>query len=114
VNAGDVTNGFVALVFVNIALSWVIAKDEMFPFEVITWVTAIIVGVIVHKQLVVWVAVFWLGLILADWWRRRKDRKRGLTPLGAKAKARLAAMGRKMRETAQPGPRPVPVPQEDA
>jgi hypothetical protein len=52
-----------------------------------------------------------LLLFLRALWRRRK-RSRRLRALGARAKARLAAMKKRLQERSQPRPalRPVPVP----
>lgn len=38
------------------------------------------------------------------WWRRRKDRRKALAAMGAKARARIAAMRQAMRERARPRP----------
>ena len=56
-----------------------------------------------------WLWAAGYGAVLAWWiwsfWRRQKrKRKRTLAALGAKAKARIAAMKRAMRERARPRP----------
>jgi hypothetical protein len=54
----------------------------------------------------------WMVIALAAWWhRRRKDRQRTLEALGAKARAKIAAMRQAMRERARPRRVYRPVPQ---
>lgn len=62
---------------------------------------------------VYWLAGFsaFAALMFAwDWWRRRKRRKRSPKALGAKSRALIAALVRKVRENAKPRPllRPLP------
>jgi hypothetical protein len=104
-----------------IPLLWVLFVSGNFAYLVLPspdcWAVAVFADLILVSLEVayrnwVWAAVAACMVLYSawKWWRRRKDRMKVLDAIGAKSRARLAALVRSMREHAKRRPvfRPVP------
>jgi hypothetical protein len=101
-----------------LAVAWMLPDRLMFPdlppaFGV-SWAGGgagvMAAGLLELQWIIVLTGAAHVGIGLVIWWRRRRRRRRALAVPGAKSRALLATLIRRLRETLAPRPVLSPVP----